>query len=339
MKKALVIFVLLFCCAESTIAGPPDSLRIAARIVSVRYYNYPTHSRLLIRIGLGGTSLKPEHDGARYSFSEGRIKSVYIDRITDDSATVLVAFRGTVRSDLAMLDFITTLRLDAMNETTMVAADTTRSDTLATADHPAIIVPLPEIATNRTVPPQGIVPTARKTEPVPDHMAQVESYVRDFASGLSVEPRHVEVTLGLAIVGTTLALILLRKRTMKRSRSFAAVAVQALETEPEPEQETPVDVEMPVRTRTQSPGRMSPAMTLARTYGRGQEEVNLSMNMKGRHAERRWAINVRKLAEEQETGQDSAALARKLGVGRGEVDLALLLHHLKNPRTVKEGVA
>jgi hypothetical protein len=357
MKKGLVILALLACSSPVIAQGSLASTKLIAGITSVRYYNYPDHSRLLIRmdgiphftvfnangrmtIHLGGTALKAEHDGARYHFSEGRIERLQIDRISQDSAHVQVEFRGKTRSECAMLQSITTLKLDAFDDTTSVAAaDTSCADTSGT-NRAAVIAPIQTITKNTAAPPPATTRVAAKSSVPVSQERDLQSTVQEWFADHQLDPRLAVIVIGSAIAGTIVILLLIKKKMTKTARSYVSVAARTAATV-EPEEETENAEPEVERAPLSIPRRnaASPALSLARAYGRGQEEVNLSINLKGRHAERRWAMNMQKLAEEQENDQDSVTLARKLGVGRGEVDLALLLNHLKSPRTVKEGVA
>jgi hypothetical protein len=63
--------------------------------------------------------------------------------------------------------------------------------------------------------------------------------------------------------------------------------------------------------------------------------LKLSFNLTGRKSEHQWAQLIKTLKETQVAQKDQVKMAKKLGIGRGEVELAAALHRTR-PLRLKE---
>jgi hypothetical protein len=328
-------------------ASRPD----AAQLVSVRYGVRPGCSRLTIalngvppyavarqdhgvRIAFGNTTVLSAYAATGIRFSSGLIERVSFDGTGRDSAIVLVFLKAGARLRGIPIKDGENLQFEFVADQGATPASATGEGLpRKTAGTPPL--DLPALTGMVAARPQGTVAgkTSGGTE-LPPHGR----------GGVPAPRLHLLLAVMLAAMGTGLALLLLRRRAVNHPPA------------PGPEPPAPRRRHLPGDTQEVSAGVTPPEvreaedadmdddqaasmLSLARQYRRGQGEMNLSFNLASRQTEQKWARLVEKLKTASGNRNAQVTLARQLGVGRGEVELALAVQRATGATPPEEELA
>jgi hypothetical protein len=333
-----------------------------AQLVNLRYYDHGGSSRLAIRLQgnpqysavrnesdvriiLQHTGAPVSYDVARMDFTSGFVAHVHIDRRRGDSVVVIVGLRTNTAFRIERMGKVDGLFVDVFPDSShTLAQDTVSADTALAIGHPSVIMPIQTMSFN-TLVAAGDVPSKEQKDTIV--RAGVPTVAAAIPNTSLIWPKahvlHVSLAIALAVLGTALVLLFIRRLYTTRSlpvpSTFTTGFTEAISKQGHERREVPREmlkhgVVEPPRDRLLD--AESSALMLAKRYGRGLGEVKLSFDLRSRQSERRWIKRVQEFAEKNEDKQDRIAVAKELGIGRGEVDLAVLLHHLKTPKTLKE---
>jgi hypothetical protein len=302
-----------------------------------------------IRILFAKTDVPPAYDGARLHFSSGLITRAYIDRAKGDSIVVAIGLKANTGFQIEWMHKEQELRVSVFPDSTQQSMqDSVVANAVSMDGHRPVIVPIQTICTNSLVPEAR--PSQREQKNRSGQSSGNAAVKSGVLSGLAGMVRinliSIFIAVGVAVVGTVLTLLLMRSFHARRSvctqRTFAgefSVAMKERAEDPTRVPTAAVESSIPESPRTLRSARDVSSLDLARKYGRGLGEINLSFALKARQGEHRWVQKVKKLAEGESQSHDNLRIAKEFGVGRGEVDLTMLFHHLKTPKTMKEELA
>lgn len=337
-----------------------DQPSVAARIIGVRYFDRPSYSRLVIelndtfqysvvrqgdeiRILFAKAQVPALYDGARFQYSSGLLDRVWIDRLKNDSVVVTVLARKNTAFNLRKAQQLVGLLLDVHPDfPDSLAHDTASVQAESTVALPLVIQPIQTISQNSLLP--AGTQQLQVSVPAESRMSiAMTSILEKIADLRKVNPLHASLAIALAVAGTGLLLLLLRRlhiRGPKQGRSAFptefADAGSKQENLPHIGRAAAEGARETIHQVAERSEQEASVLGLAKKYGRGLGEINLSMNLKARQRENQWAKRAQRLAEVTGNSRDKAELAKELGIGRGEVDLAMLFHHLKAPSTLRE---
>ena len=334
----------------------------AARILDVRYVDHPGYSRLEIklrgnpsysttrrdnvfRIVFAATDIIPARDGARIPLTTGFVKRLCLDR-SADSAVVAVSCKPH-----------SAVHVGRMNNKTGVCLDISRDTSTASGQDSLSADPAPpDVSHQVIVPIQVFSVKSLVAEKLPDSsggrgdsmlsrdLATAHTLpLMEFLRPLDLHLMPVLLTIGASILSTGLVLLLIRRRYegRKRTKSFSREYQAQYPGTSEAPQSLPEEPESPHSREPMTPPSTQGVsmLGLARKYGRGVGEINLSFALRSRQGEQRWARTVHEVNRVGESPENKKRVARELGVGRGEVDLAMVFHHFKSPRTLGKELA
>jgi hypothetical protein len=331
----------------------------------VRYS--PVAAEGSIRLGLSNTSVAVPAKARRQLLSTGLASSITITTLPDDSVVVVVALKAPATYRCILPASGNSLYVDIIGTGGGAAVQRTARDS---QDRPA---PLK----SRGATMMGALsriparPAAPKSTPVSAKSAEVasgepgrstsvvdisailreqmHSDMSQTATRQQVNTRElspvVAVTLSVLIVlvlsGSGLALAF-----VFRKRSVRAVAPPR-PAPPAPQAEPPVD-SLPASPRREflldepedddeSRFAHETSLQLARTFRRGSEEITLARRLHDHASPQLSGVRMEEKLGRATTPDQRLHIARKLGVGRGEMDLAVKLRTIRSAEK-KEGV-
>jgi len=356
LKYILLMCILLLGVRQVHATDRPS---MVARILDVKYYDRAGYSRLIvslnesvqysatkkgneIRIVLAKTDILPSSDGARLQYFSGLMDGVSVDQVKDDSVVVIVVrVKANTVFKLEKTEKPNGLCLDVYPDPSPIYwEDTTSVYTQSSGTQRFVIQPIQTISLNNlastVTPPQR--ESAGTTAESSNTMAAV---LKVIASQGRMNPLHASVAIALAMMGTGLLLLLLRRRYVRKPTRtvFTAELNEAVSKQVIAPQ---IDLPVPEDSRDAEPSTVlqsdpdASVLGLARKYGRGLGEISLSLNLKARQRKNRWTKRAQRLVEVADLSRDRGEIAKELGIGRGEVDLAMLFHHLNTPKTLRE---
>jgi|GEM_PF-5082701 len=337
----------------------------SSQIVNMRYYNHEGSSRLAIkllgnpqysternesdvRIILPNTDVPASYDGARMHFANGFVTRVYVDRWKGDCVVVTVGLKANTGFRVERMDNMEGVFIDVFPDSSRtLTQDSGDADTALATGHRSVILPIQTLSFTTLVAADNMPPKKQKDSVVSAAPPAVSIVLPNISFAWpKVGVVHVSLAIALAVLGTALVLLVIRRlyvtRNVRVPSTFTAEFAGAISGHPDQRKEDSREMwsSRPVESpRNRLVEEDSSVRMLAKRYGRGLGEVKLSFDLRSRMSERRWIARVQELAEKNEQLQDRLAVAKELGIGRGEVDLAVLLHHSKTPKTLKGELA
>lgn len=167
----------------------------------------------------------------------------------------------------------------------------------------------------------------------------------------TLQPIPFVAAFAVSLIGTACLMLLTLGNTRETNRqqdsqTLIAAPAGMMKDQPQPE----VNVEaillqakrilhdkkaatMPTSEKNQSESTED-IVEMARTFGRGQGEVRLAQAVEASNRQNAWQRKLQQLEEVAEMSEPIAS-AKKLGVGRGELDLAKSLRRLREDNTTK----
>jgi hypothetical protein len=296
-----------------------------------------------VRLGLSGARIGPSPGESMFKFRDGLVRSVSLIQCPGDSVDILVVMREPARYRI--------VRSPSGNGLQVLAFKPLPERVVQVVRPP---VPLSGIGGSRAVFPLPFVdiPSIARE--------QIEELPPAVTPGKASPPAIVATPspmIGMVLIGLTmlggfvlLYLMLFPRRagsqSRVQSRPAAATAgpvgdTEALAVERFPGRTHPEGLPETLRSRhlEEPPAdedQDEESYQMARSFSRGREEVLLARKFQEAPTITQHRIT-RVVSDDAGTSQRTAA-ARKLGVGRGEVDLAVRLKGLQNGRTMKEEV-
>jgi hypothetical protein len=315
-----------------------------ARVDDVRYAVLEGSSRLTIkvegrmqysvdrvenwvRILFGKTTVKERYARARMSFTSGFVARVNIDQRGQDSAVVAVLLREKTSFKVSRSDKEKALLVEVYPDSSF---QNHAGNSLAL---PLQRLPFGGMLVGESS--QHKVNEAPKVQQV-DLNARKSPYSWPNTVALSVL-----LTIALALLGTSVLLVLIRSRsfgnaTRRQSKAASVSTDPALIRTNSSQRNALLVDEQSDADSVVSSDRDSLARLLAKQYQRGEGELTPSFNFKGRNGEHKWNQKIRELTESNLERKGHASIARKLGIGKGEVELARLVRQAKNPKILSE---
>jgi hypothetical protein len=285
------------------------------------------------------------HDGARFHFSTGLVNSTNIDRLGVDSALVTISLKPHTAYRIGRSDSVGGLLVTLFRDSDpALTKDVSHvAEAPDQGDRPPVIQPVLTFTLNGMT----AVENSPSEGPGKD-VAQGEKH-STLKSTLLSEIRHLPeshllpmaLSFVSATLGTGLLLLLSRQRNTPRLRTApAAVGAgfpEVLSTHIR-DGSRGFERTEPRRHQAHRPSREdASALDIARKYGRGLGEINLSLALKAHQGVHVWAQKLEKIVDKGNDMHDRASVAKELRVGRGEVDLAMVFRHLTSSQTVREG--
>ena len=363
MKKKWMLFCLLAVVSVGN-AYPGSRAPAAAQLVKVRYFDRTACSRLAIiirgdfrystssegdslRISLPGTTVSPSYEWARLKYWSGYVNSVSVNTSPSDSVVLAVHCKSNTVFRVERMVNDNGLFVEVQSDSSHVWSSDSASVRGASTDvHSRIILPVQTFSLNglasgeKSDAGKETSDVARKDDPLPPTRGQWEE-LYDLARSYPMV-----LILASSTVSTGLLLFFLRRHAGKKQRvgghRAASTFPEALSDGSEsllqrsaaPESAGPPE---PLPT---APSHQETSMVgLAKKYGRGLGEINLSFALKARQGEQKWARTVREVEQGGDTADNKLRIAKELGVGKGEIDLAMMFHHLKSPQPLRKELA
>ena len=341
-------------------SGSVDSGR--AQLLKVRYFDqHEGYSRLTItvqgdfqystskvenvfRILLPGTGVAAPYEGARLKFFTGFVNSVHVDR-TAEGAIVTVHPGAQMWVRVGRMENQNALYVDVYRDSAKTAAlDAAGVDTASGTTHGQVIMPIETISLNSLVPTENSGSGGEKVGAVQTNDTPVTQTKPwwEFQPLSEEEILPMVFTLASSVLGTGLVLLVIRRHYSKKHMQVRSGAVtgfsEILVKQPgysagdSGMQEVPRVPEPSAHSASQD----ATALGLAKKYARGLGEINLSLALKARQGKHKWVQKVQEMAGESKGAGDNMKIAKELGIGRGEVDLAMMLYHLKSPQSLRK---
>ena len=314
--------------------------RYVAQLNDIRYSVRPAYSRLTMSVDgpasyslnegqkcvsiiFPKTDIKRWYDGARLRFSSGLIDRVQVFRAGGDTAIVAATFKKEATFRVQQMD-------EGKGYYLFVTQDSSSSKSIVSR----AMTPLVKRQNASAASDQQVIAPITNTPPTP-----VVRGEQPMSPGSTIPWGRVILAVTLAAMGTGVTLTILRqsgggRQAVNSAKAPASVPPSPLALpvkQPLAVNDNPIDeLESPEPTDEESS-----ALMLARQYRRGQGELKLSFNLTGRQNERQWAQLIKTLKEAQVPQKHQVKMAKKLGIGRGEVELAAALHRTR-PLQLKE---
>ena len=353
-------------CMAAILCGEvrPESQNSAgSQLVNMRYFDHAGGSRLAIRVRgefvysmtkgehavrilLAGTGVAPSYDGARLRFSTGLVNTVCVDGAAGEGAVVAVRPRAGTAVRVVRMEGENGLYVDVCHDSShVVGQDSFSLDAASAGMHHQVIVPIRTFSLNSLVFAESSGSAGEYADVTQTNDTVAAQVIPEVGTRRFAQVGLIPALLGLtsAILSTGLLLLLIRRHDGRKNvmlppgvdAGFSEVLSQLSEWESRESgiQEKPQAPELPYSPPSHQDVSV---LGLAKRYGRGLGEINLSFALKARQGERRWVQKVQEIAEGSHGADDNARIAKELGVGKGEVNLAIMLHHLKSPQTLRK---
>jgi hypothetical protein len=343
-------------------AQQPAGSRLTLEFTGEVRYGFERGTDRLV-LSLPGTALGTRWGTGTLAFRDGLVRSVTTRRPATDSLVLVVAVVEGCRATLQRPPAGNVLLLEVARDPDAPEASAVRASarpkastppTPAAAEHAATKVARGPGATARetgkTSSPVDIAALARMqlegARPAAGTQGQTDTRTEDAATSRETSVTTVSgrsdllLAAGAAAVsiGTTIALLfLLRRRAVRPAAEEPASAPEHLQEKvyrmPEPPELRPL-FETP---QTDDPGSLyDDQAQIARALRRGKGEVELALALKARTQPRANRQRLARVVEKPGSHAQRRTAARKLGIGVGEVELAVHLKNLQH-RTTKEG--
>jgi hypothetical protein len=320
-----------------------------------------------IRLGLSNTSVSIPAKARRQVLGFGLASSITITSLPGDSVVVVIALHGAATYRCILPASGNALYVDIIGTgegaTVKPPVRTSQERTVPAKSKGATMMgALARMAARPTVPKPVPAP-AKKVEAAPggpdrsagvvdisailreqmhSETSQLTPRVPVNAQGLSpVTAAAMSVVVVLILSGSGLALAYVFRR-----RPVRAVAAPK-PAQPEPPVESLVDSGPSLPRREllvddpddddESRFAHDTSLQLARTFRRGSEEITLARRLHDHASPQLSGVRMEEKLERATTPDQRLHIARKLGVGRGEMDLALKLRTIRAAEK-KEGV-
>lgn len=365
MNSALRILGITLLCATVAVAGEGLST-----LTNVRYNVQSFGSRVTLRFeGAATYSVRESHEqvifafsrtrvasppgAARLSFQSGHVKSLTIDRLPADSARVVLTLADGTGYSVRPMKEGSELEIDVIRTRNVAAvplpAPTKPQAKLANpkpgvpAEKKSSLVDIPAIARNQIAAESA--PQPRQTPEPARHETPVTS--PQTTSGMLSPLILVAVVLVILGAGIGMLLWLASKRqygVAKKSviavapgpaphKSHLTVSPLHREVKKEAEETDVLDDE----TGDDETSLDESTLRLGRSFQRGEEEMNLVARLRSRSETPVMKKSMTKTLNASATQSQRLTAARKLGIGTGEVDLAIHLKKFSQKSFRKEG--
>jgi hypothetical protein len=323
-----------------------------------------------VRLGFSRTGVAIPMKARRQAVNAGLVSSISVTPLPDDSAVVAIALRGSTTYRCILPATGNALYVDVLPAGTgsaeqpparivnrrTVAAKTSGAAIMTAIAHAPAQKERAKAATSKprsvTEAPMmssrapGVVdiPTLAREQLQTGHVAVVAPTTVQLTPVQGLSPAAalgISVIVGLLMIGSGVALSFVIRRT-------SPAPVQApLSVQPEAPirrfAETELDsprsellVDDPDED-DESRFAHETSLQLARTFRRGSEEITLARRLHDHAAPQLSAARMEETLNRATTANQRLHFARKLGVGRGEMDLAAKLRTIR-PAEKKEGV-
>jgi len=365
------VFLAIVVGCHSTAAGPLSEPSV---LKDVRYVVQPAFSRVTMHfqgdikytavqqdnrivIGFPRTRVASPPGAAKLEFKTGHVHGLTIDRITADSIRVIIVLRNRMTYRVVQPKADNQLYMDVTVDTGKAVAvasrppvkPAVRQETSAKgAERKSALVDIPAIARTQLVDLSQRA-TAPHTEPQKENLQARENQLSPVQAEKNGRTSLSPVFLVLAVaVIAALSTGLLLFVASRRQVGITVAAPRSQATQPQslpgPEPALPAPAR-PVKNRfaeeeefpeVDEPERDDDTMQLARRFERGQNELSLALRLRGAYAASVGTTKVQKALTAKKSKAQQLNAARKLGVGRGELELALHLEQLQQHKLRKE---
>jgi hypothetical protein len=304
------------------------------------------HGTSLVRLGLSRTRLAPSSRTSRLLFSEGLVRNVVVTRVQGDSLSVAVALRENTTYRCVQPSGGNEVHIDVFpKERTGVAGSAPRLPSVAqgtaqdrageqeTRDRVIGLIDVAAIARAQVEmenPPAGRA-RQRMDSPV--------AGPAEAGSPLLL----VGMMIMVALTSGGFVFLVMRRTVPVRVQPVPSAILPSQHHSPSRGMVTPADEDQLPAGIQEEPGEeedgeRETSLQLARSFRRGSEEITLARRL---HAQPAAPLSVGKMQQmlaRSTTQTQRLHAARKLGVGRGELDLALKLKTLRpaQPKTEED---
>jgi len=331
----------------------------------IRYNNQERSSRLTMqfagevrysvqcegnRLLLGFSSARPASPPgvARLQFKDGYIRSVTTDRIGQDSLFVVVVLREGTTYTLVRPADGNALFVDVVPDPEYRAPAVTAPKAPKPAPQKQVpanssLVDIPSIARTQVEAPlqQAVLNAPAASTPAAAAVPATESG-RTSLIGPDV------MLLGggglIALLTTAGILLLIRRWDHRRAHTARSPHTAALPAADDSATREDIRALLerasrrsPVVEEDSAPQMFEERTEMAKAFGRGTEEMSLAMTLGTKGKPRANKQRLDQLVLKKASSAQRRTAARKLGVGVGEVELALQLRRFQSTRKQKEG--
>jgi hypothetical protein len=295
------------------------------------------HGKSLVRLGLSRTRLAPSPRASRLLFSEGLVRNVVVSRVQGDSLSVAVTLRENTTYRCVQPSGGNEVHIDVFpKEGKAVARSTPKPPALARAT--AHDRAGERETRDRVIGLIDVAAIARAQVEMEDPPAGKHRHRMDSPVAVPAEAGSPLLLIGMMIMValTSGGLVFV---VMRRSVPLPVQpAPSAVPPSPHHGQArgmiSPADEDQLPAGEQEEPGEeddgeRETSLQLARSFRRGSEEITLSRRL---HAQPAAPLSVGKMQQmlaRSTTQTQRLHAARKLGVGRGELDLALKLKTIR----------
>jgi len=322
-------------------APQPSGARVTLELAGeIRYTTTRTEHGLVL--GFPRTRLAAGKDTRSMQFQSGPVRSVTSGRVGRDSVVVTVVLRDRATSTLTRPSAGNALYVDVTGD----------PDAPVRAVKPAPVTPAAAPARAETRQQPGLVDIAAVARAQVEERRKSPSATPVKDSGTAGTPEGATpsdaslpfmnlavfaAALLLSVCGTVAFLAVLHRRTAKTPPAARGHRVELPQVAP-PVQEPPVTTAIVDQAVPEDAEPMFDDNTrMAKIFQRGKEEVNLAMSLRTRTAPRANSQRLAEVVRKHGSNMQRRTAARKLGVGVGEVELALHLKDMENRSKRKEG--
>lgn len=369
---AIVMGLLLDAAIVSAGANPTPSV-----LEDVRYAVQPTYSRVTlhfqgdisytavqqenrIMLGFRRTRVASPPGAARLEFKTGHVRGLTIERVTTDSTRVVIALKDRMTYRIVQPKAENQIYMDVSLDTAQATPITMHPPVKAVAkpetasrnqERKSQLVDIPGIA--RKQMDEANQRTESRVEPL---TGKDSLRVRE-EPGKTAEPERAG-TSSLSPMFLILAVVLIAAFTTGVLLYVASRRQMGVIASPQKQEIRPPVISTPTRGSLPTPRALIPEVEhedevsriesaerdedptqLARIYGRGQSELDLALRLRGSAAAGLTSAKMQQALRATKSRTQQLNAARKLGVGRGELELALNLDRLRHLKARKEVVS
>ena len=315
------------------------------------------HGKGLVRLGLSRTRLAPPPRASRLLFSEGLVRNVVVTRIQGDSLSVAVTLRENTTYRCVQPSGGNEVHIEVFPKEGMVVKlpGITRASTRGTAGSAVKVPAVVQAIAKERVEEQGardraiglidVAAIARAQVEAENRPASVPRQRTDGPLDVPVEAGSPLLLIGMmvmvALTSGGFVFAVMRRTVSVPVQPAPAAVLPSQHHGRERGMVSPADEDQLPAGEQEDPGEeddgeRETSLQLARSFRRGSEEITLSRRL---HAQPAAPLSVGKMQQmlaRSTTQTQRLHAARKLGVGRGELDLAMKLKTLRPAQPKKE---